>query len=94
MGKTKRIIISGLIVLNLVLMGLLLHTNMPTAQAQTFKDTDYLVTSVTIGTDVEAIVIVDLASQNMLTLYWDRNGNRIAPVGRPRDLNQDFRSGR
>ena len=88
----KKTLIVTLACVNVALLGaLVLGTATPTADAQVFGGgRDYLMLTANIGTDNDAVYIIDLATRRMLTWRYDRTNKRLAPF-RGRDLTNDFR---
>ena len=80
-----------LVVVNVVLLGALVHVNMAPAQAAGFKTTDYVVVTGNMGKGLDAVYIIDLASNKIAAFAWDKTTKRVKGIDRVRDLAVDFK---
>jgi len=90
----KRAMIIGLLSLNLALIALLVWGPTRSAQAQTFRSTDYLMYTVRSGLTTETVVVVDLAQRKMVgwQLSAARGGQwKWTRLRGSRDLKRDYR---
>jgi len=88
----KQAVIAALVCFNAaLLLALMFGPGTPRADAQVYRGgTDYIMVSGRIGTDSEALYIVDLAQRRLVGLRYDRQNKRMQRI-RPRDLTNDFR---
>lgn len=90
MNTYRKAVLITLTCLNVLLLVGLLHTNMvQPAHAQSYRTTDYVVTTATIASDDEGLFIINLAAKKLAVWKWDRQNNRLVPIG-ARDLKNDF----
>lgn len=87
---TKGLVVA-LVVVNVVLLGALVHVNMTPAQAAGFKTTDYVMVTGTMGQGLDAVYIIDLASNKIAAFAWDKTAKRVKGIDRVRDLSTDFK---
>jgi len=87
---TKGLIVA-LVLVNVVLLGALVHVNMVPARAAGFKTTDYVMVSGTMGKGLDAVYIIDLASNKIAAFAWDKTAKRIKGIDRVRELSKDFK---
>lgn len=80
-----------LVVVNVLLLGALVHVNMTPARAANFKTTDYVMVTGSIGRSLEAVYIIDLASNKIAAFSWDKTAKRVKGIDRVRDLSTDFK---
>lgn len=80
-----------LVAANVVLLAALVHVNMAPAQAAGFKTTDYVMVTGRMGNGLDAVFIIDLASNKMAAFTWDKTNKRVKGVDRVRDLEKDFK---
>ena len=95
MTQWKKPLIALLAVVNLALLGALVHANMPTAEAQSsrtplYASTNYVMTTGMYDTDREAVYLIDLSTGRMVGLRWNPNTKEVEPVG-SRDFTKDIR---
>ncbi len=92
MSRSKKVMIITLLCVNVALVGTLVFTSMPKAQAQQgtpFPATDYIAVTARVNSDLDALCIVDLASQQMAVWKWNEGRNRLETVQKrslPSDL--------
>jgi len=87
---TKGLVVA-LVVVNVVLLGALVHVNMTPARAAGFKTTDYVMVTGTMGQGLDAVYIIDLASNKIAAFAWDKTAKRVKGIDRVRDLSTDFK---
>ncbi|MCD4822989.1 MAG: hypothetical protein K8S55_00135 [Phycisphaerae bacterium] len=95
MNKTKKITILLLVLMNLGLLGALVHNNIPSAEAQArraapYKTTDYVVVTGDFANNRQGLYIIDLASNRLAAWKWDISKRRLVTIG-GRKLSNDFR---
>ncbi|MCK4602404.1 MAG: hypothetical protein KAU28_08045 [Phycisphaerae bacterium] len=88
----KRVLIIALVCINVALLTVLvLGTHAPKAHAQAVRGgTDYVVISGQIGSNWDAVYIIDQAARALATFKFDKSRKRLLPF-RMRDLKSDFR---
>lgn len=88
----KRIIIVGLIFVNVALAGaLLLGMATQPAKAQVAGGAnDYVVITGHIGTDWDALYILDLGSRKLGVWEFTKQDRRLKMIAQPQDLVRDF----
>lgn len=88
----KYALIVGLVCLNVALLAaLLLGSLTPTANAQVVGGgTDYLMMTGRVATDTDALYVLDLASQKLAVLKWDRTKKRLQQIA-VKELPADFK---
>ena len=88
----KKTLIVTLVCVNVVLLlALVLGTAAPKAHGQVFRGgADYLMITGHIGSNWDAVYIVDLAKRRMLSWRFDKTSKRLLPF-RGRQLRSDFR---
>ena len=92
MTQKKKTLVLALVGLNVLLLGLLVHQAIPQAQAQSFRTTDYVVMTGSMGTNFEVLFIVDLSSKKMIALKFDKTSKKMALMKNyERDLLKDFK---
>ncbi len=91
MKKAKRVVLVTLVVVNLGLLVGLVEANLPPAQAAPFKTTDYVVVTGRVSSSLDAIYVIDLATQQMAAFTWDKTTKRMRSIGRRRELPADFK---
>jgi len=94
----KTLIVAALICLNVGLLAALVWTATPAALGQAdsnqyFRDTNYVMVAGNLETGYEALYIIDMGSQQLLGLKYDRTNKRLLPLAR-RNLKSDFRLAR
>ncbi|MBN1554577.1 MAG: hypothetical protein JXA11_07510 [Phycisphaerae bacterium] len=87
---TKGLVVT-LVLVNVVLLGALVHVNMAPARAAGFKTTDYVVVTGNMGKGLDAVYIIDLASNKMAAFAWDKTAKRVRGIDRVRELEKDFK---
>ena len=90
MKKTKRVILVMLVIVNMGLLVGLVQANLPPAQAAPFKTTNYVVVAGRVSSSLDAIYVIDLATQQMAAFSWDKTAKRMRAIGRRRELPDDF----
>jgi hypothetical protein len=90
---TKGLIIT-LVLVNVILLGALVHVNMTPARAAGFKTTDYVMVTGQVGRNLDAVYIIDLASNKIASFAWDKTAKRVKGIDRVRDLSKDFKQER
>lgn len=90
----KKPLIIGLVCINVLLVAALVFTaGTPRANAQVYRGgADYLMVSGHVGTDWDAVYILDLGGRKLLGLRYDKTRKQMMPI-RGRELNNDFRRG-
>ena len=91
MKNVKRAILVALVIVNLGLLVGLVEANLPPAQATVFKTTNYVVVTGKVSSSLDALYVIDLASQQMAAFTWDKTAKRMRAIGRRRELNEDFK---
>jgi hypothetical protein len=88
----KRTLIVTLVCVNVaLLLALLLGTFTPNANAQVYRGAaDYLMTIGRIGSDRDAVYVIDLDTRRMLAWQYDQTRQRLVPF-QGRRLKTDFR---
>ena len=87
----KAVIVTLACVNAALLLALMFGPGSPRADAQVYRGgTDYIMVAGRIGTDLEALYIVDLAQRRLLGMRYDRNTKQMRPI-RGRRLENDFR---
>jgi hypothetical protein len=87
---TKGLVVT-LVLVNVVLLGALVHVNMTPARAAGFKTTDYVMVTGTVERNLDAVYIIDLASNQMAAFAWDKTAKRVMGIDRIRNLSKDFK---
>lgn len=87
-------LVIALVLANVILLGALVHVNLPKAQAAGFKTTDYVMVTGTIERNLDAVYIIDLASNKIASFAWDKTAKRVKGIDRVRDLSRDFKDQR
>lgn len=91
MSECKKMIIAGLLLLNVAIVGGLLFGKPEEAKAAgPYKTTDYVVVCCRFSNEQEALVVLDLKSQKFAAWRWVTSARRHVPIG-GRDLKKDFR---
>ena len=89
----KKMLIIALVCVNIVLLLALVFgtANIPQANAQPRRGggTDYLMITGDIGSDYEAVYIIDLAQRRLRGVKFDRSRKRLVPM-QGRELESDF----
>jgi len=87
----KNVVIVALLCLNAALLvALVFEAGTPPAQGQVIGGgTNYLMMTGKIGTDYDAVYVLDLAKQRLIMMRYDRAKKRMVPVAR-RDFPRDF----
>ena len=85
----KKTIVAMLLGLNIVLGGVLMTLPTPKANAQAFRQTDYLTATAVIERDYDSLWVIDLASKRMIALRLDRGRRKMVP-SQGRRLANDF----
>jgi hypothetical protein len=95
MNKLQKTLLFSLLGLNLILVGLLVHLNVSQAEAQMtpYPTSDYIVQTCQVGSDWDALIIVDLQSNRLAGWKWDKSRKRLAVIG-GRDLARDLKISR
>lgn len=88
--KYRRLVVSVLVALNVVLFGVLIQQNLQTAEAAPYRSTDYVVTTGAIGSGWDAIYVLDLSTQRLAAWKWDKAQKSLAPISGQR-LDRDFK---
>ena len=91
MKNTRKIIIVALVCLNIGLLAALVHFNMTPAYAQPFRSTNYVVVTAKVSPSSDALCIIDLEKQRLVTWKWDKGKKRLFMIGR-QELPEDFRT--
>lgn len=89
----KGLLIAGLLGLNAVLLVVLLlgATTQPAdAQVVVGAATDYLIYTAELGSDNDAVYIVDMKQQRMVALKWDQTRKKMVQFRGGRNLKMDF----
>ncbi len=88
----KKTLIVTLVCINVALLAaLVLGVRAPNADAQVSGGgADYLMLTARIGTNNDAVCIIDLASRRLMAWQYDRTNKRLASF-RGRELPNDFR---
>ncbi|MCK5114423.1 MAG: hypothetical protein KAR11_06645 [Phycisphaerae bacterium] len=92
MDKTRKILIITLLCVNVVLIGVLVSTSMPEAQAQQgtpFPKTNYVAVTTKVNKDLDALCVIDLATQQMAVWKWNSGRKKLEPLSK-RTLPSDF----
>ncbi|MBN1943051.1 MAG: hypothetical protein JW849_07130 [Phycisphaerae bacterium] len=84
-------LIVALVAANVILLGALIHVNMTPAQAAGFKTTDYVMVAGKMGNGLDAVYIIDLASNKIAAFAWDKTNKRVKGIARVRELDKDFK---
>lgn len=82
-----------LLCVNIALVGTLVLTNMPAAQAQQgtpFPTTDYIAVTSQINQSLDALCVIDLATQQMAVWKWNEGRQRLEALGKRNSLPGDF----
>lgn len=89
----RNLLIGLLVCLNVgLLLMLLLGSGAGSADAQVIGGgTDYMVITARIGSNYDAIFIIDVAQQRLACWKFDRTLKRLVVLGRGRKLTRDFR---
>ena len=87
----KKLLIVLLVCLNLGLLAALLTVGSPSARAQNYRATDYVVVTGQIDEYYDALYIIDTAKQRMAAWRFDQNKKRLVQV-EIRNLKTDFPS--
>ncbi|MHC4294227.1 MAG: hypothetical protein ACYSTL_01435 [Planctomycetota bacterium] len=90
----KKVLIITLVCVNVVLLAsLILVAGVGRAEAQVYRGgTDYLMVTGKIGTNWEAVYVIDMETRRLLAWRFDRTKNRLLRF-RGRMLQNDFRRG-
>lgn len=96
MTKFKKMLIAVLICANVTLLAGLLYSNMSTAEAQMmpYKTTNYITSTVQVGSNLDAFAVIDLASRKLVVWKWNTSSRKVEPIRGGRNLVTDFRKGR
>ena len=88
----KQALLVGLICLNAALVvALVFGATRTTASAQVVGAAgNYVVVTGQIGSDSDAVYVLDLASRRLAAWKWDRTSKRMVALGRGRELARDF----
>jgi len=88
----KKAVIVTLVCVNAALLAaLVLGAGAPKAEAQVFRGgADYLMMTGHIGTDWDAVYIIDLAQRRLAAWQFNKTRKRLVAIG-VRDLKNDFR---
>jgi len=91
MSKTKRWLIVALVCLNVALIGgVVLVASAPEAEAQIIgAGTDYMVVTAAIGSDYDAVYVLDLSKMALGAWKLDKTSKKLVPLG-VRGLAEDF----
>ena len=57
--------------------------------ATSFSTTDYVVVTSKVGTDADALCIIDMQTERLAVWKWDKTNNRLQAIG-GRVLKTDF----
>lgn len=88
----KKTVIIALVCVNVALLAsLMLWATTPKANAQVLRGgADYLLMTGHIGSDWDAVYIIDMGSRRLLAWQFDKTKKRLVPI-RGRQLKNDFR---
>lgn len=93
MSLSRKVMIITLLCVNIALVGALVLTNIPKAQAQQgtpFPITNYIAVTTRVNTDLDALCVIDLATQQMAVWKWNAGRQRLETVQRRNSLSGDF----
>ena len=82
-----------LLCVNIALVGTLVLTNMPKAQAQQgtpFPTTNYIAVTTKVNSDLDALCVIDLATQQIAVWKWNEGRQRLEALGKRNSLSRDF----
>jgi len=86
----RKMIVSALLCVNLMLLGLLLLLSRPpAAQAQGFGGVDYIMVPGKIRDSVHAVYILDVNSQALVAIYVDKTSKDLTLIAK-RNVKGDF----
>ena len=94
MTNFRKGILVVLAIINVVLLAALIHVNMAPAKAYSFKTTDYVVVTGNMGSGLDAVYVIDLASNKMAAFAWDKTTKRVKGIDQIRELAKDFKTER
>lgn len=80
-----------LVVVNVILLGALIHVNMTPTFAAGYNTTNYVMVTGNMGKGLDAVYIIDLASNKIAAFAWDKTTKRVKGIDRVRDLSKDFK---
>ena len=92
MSLNRKITIIALLCVNIALVGILVLTNIPKAQAQQgtpLPTTNYIAVTTRVNNDLDALCVIDLATQQMAVWKWNE-GRRTLDTVQKRTLPSDF----
>lgn len=93
MNANRKIMIITLLCVNIALIGTLVITSIPKAQAQQgtpFPTTNYIAVTSKVSKDLDALCIIDLASQQMAVWKWNSGRQKLEPLSKRNSLPRDF----
>ncbi len=82
-----------LLCVNIALVGTLVLTNIPKVQAQQgtpFPTTNYIAVTTRVNNDLDALCVIDLATQQMAVWKWNEGRQRLDALSRRNSLPRDF----
>lgn len=87
----KKAILVALVCLNAALAAVLVFQAAAPAHAQVIGGgSNYVVVTGPIGTNTDALYVLDLASRRLRGFYFDRNAKKLVPTADGRDMKRDF----
>lgn len=92
MSRRKKAIMYTLIGLNILLLVALVHVNLGTAQAATFKTTDYALVTGKVSGSADGVFILDRAEERMTVITLDPTTKKLRKIGMTVPLNKIFES--
>ena len=93
MIASRKIIIITLLCGNIALVGALVLNNIPVVQAQQgtpFPTTNYIAVTTKVSKDLDALCIIDLATQQMAVWKWNEGRQQLETVQKRPSLPTDF----
>lgn len=86
----KKLLIVGLLCINVVLLLALVGVNLSPAQAQTARGgNDYMMVTAKVTQDLDAVWVLDMKTRKLAAWRMDRTTRRLSPY-RGRNLITDF----
>ena len=82
-----------LLCVNVALVGTLVLANEPKAQAQQgtpFPTTNYIAVTTKVNQDLDALCVIDLATQQMAVWKWNAGRQRLEALNKRNSLPGDF----
>jgi len=93
MSLNRKVTIVALLCVNIALVGILVLTNIPKVQAQQgtpFPTTNYIAVTTRVNNDLDALCVIDLATQQMAVWKWNSGRQRLETVQKRNSLSGDF----